>query len=169
MPHQCTTSEDGIHVPGDDADLLSASEPNGLGFGLHRWLLVGGPHSGSNVHVDPLGTSAWNTSLYGSKLWVLFPPNTPEGAIKSDDWCAAAWFARTLPKIAAAVADHSWPHGTPVQLTQVAGETVFVPQGWWHVVINLTRTVAVTQNFAVSAFFFFIERSHSSSRRFTQT
>lgn len=139
VPSQFQASSHGIHVLGDEEnDLLSCAGEDGLLFGLHRWMLIGPKRSGSALHVDPLGTSAWNTLLLGTKLWCLFPPDTPESLLRHDV-CASEWFSNILPTLSAL---------RPQCFLQYEGETVYIPAKWHHSVINLTATVCVTQNFA---------------------
>lgn len=114
----------------------------------YRWFLLGPERSGSTVHLDPLGTSAWNTLISGRKRWVLFPPQTPKSIAKGldviqkgEDDEAVNYFVDLLPRIRE-------KHGTDVEmyeLIQCPGETIFVPGGWWHGVLNLDDTIAVTQ------------------------
>ena len=42
----------------------------------YQWILIGSSRSGTNIHLDPLGTSAWNGIIEGTKLWCFFPPDT---------------------------------------------------------------------------------------------
>ena len=120
-----------------------------------RWVLIGGPRSGTNIHQDPLGTSAWNAVITGEKLWVFFPPNTPAelrsplGTTPSDA-SAMAWFAEIWPRVLEELERERHDSTLkPFCTVQKRGDVVFVPQGWFHVVINLTASIAVTHNFAM--------------------
>ena len=124
----------------------------------YRWILVGSPGSGTSLHVDPVSTSAWVTLTEGQKYWAFFPPApqtdassigglTPSRPLDAPPNPSALNFFRMHPTISG----KSWPVSPPIEILQVPGETVFVPAGWMHVVLNLSATVAVTHNWASAA------------------
>mmetsp|Transcript_30720 Transcript_30720/g.70796 ORF Transcript_30720/g.70796 Transcript_30720/m.70796 type:complete len:219 (+) Transcript_30720:165-821(+) len=113
----------------------------------YRWILIGPPRSGTGLHVDPLWTNAWVTVLQGRKRWMLFPPQTPHDEIGMQDpqIPSSIWFRDYYEK----VTSPDWPEAwRGAEVLQEAGETVFVPNGWPHLVLNLELTVAVTHNYA---------------------
>lgn len=131
----------------------------------YRWVLIGPEQSGTGMHVDPLWTNAWVTVLQGAKRWLLFPPNTPYesiGMIENEPQIPSSiWFRDYYDKVTSS----SWPSEyKPVEVLQHPGETVYVPAGWPHLVLNLELTVAVTHNYA-SEFGPFFERMCEEMKR----
>jgi histone arginine demethylase JMJD6 len=80
---------------------------------------------------------------------VLFEPGTSKKVatgshlVKAgEDDEAVNYFVDILPRIR-----QTYPHARRIEVVQRPGDTLYVPAGWWHAVLNLDDTVAVTQNF----------------------
>ena len=132
----------------------------------HKWMLIGAAGSGTPLHVDPLATSAWNALVHGTKLWALFPPKQPRGHVDGerhvddgptdDDLLSASarltprqWFSSFLPLAMGGSGGPRWTGPDPHCILQRSGETVIVPSGWRHAVLNLELCVGVTHNVAM--------------------
>lgn len=115
-----------------------------------KWLIVGPARSGSTFHKDPNATSAWNAVLRGSKYWIMFPSTAstppPPGVYVSEDQSEV-----TSPLSIAEwlLGFHAEARKTPgcVEAICREGEVLHVPSGWWHLVVNLDASIAITQNF----------------------
>ena len=115
-----------------------------------KWLIIGPARSGSTYHKDPNATSAWNAVLRGSKYWIMFPSSTsstpPPGVYVSEDQSEV-----TSPLSIAEwlLGFHAEARKTPGCVEGVCGEgeVLHVPSGWWHLVVNLDTSIAITQNF----------------------
>ena len=100
--------------------------------------------SGSCFHIDPNCTHAWNAPLIGRKRWIFYPPGvTPPGVFPSpsgDDvimpisigeWFLTFWDQhverRNEPDV----------KRRPLECTACPGDVLFVPHGWWHMVLNI--------------------------------
>ncbi|VAH33731.1 unnamed protein product [Triticum turgidum subsp. durum] len=84
------------------------------------------------------------------EIWALYPPgrvpggvtvhvSAEDGDVDIETPTSLQWWLDIYPHLA--------EHEKPLECTQLPGETIFVPSGWWHCVLNLETTVAVTQNF----------------------
>jgi hypothetical protein len=119
----------------------------------YRWILIGGCRTGAPFHTDPRGTAAWNAVVFGKKRWILHPPHEQPIGVGPDnsDYYNAPGPLRYLLEIYPKIKPTD-PH--PLECIQYPGEIIYVPGGWWHMVINIEDpTIAVTQNFASTANF----------------
>ncbi|KAL8999685.1 MAG: hypothetical protein Q9169_001502 [Polycauliona sp. 2 TL-2023] len=119
-----------------------------------RWLIVGPERSGSTFHKDPNATSAWNAVLKGAKYWIMFPSKPsdppPPGVYVSED----------QGEVTSPLSIAEWLIGFHGEARKTRGcregicnegEVLHVPSGWWHLVVNLSPSIAITQNFVPKA------------------
>jgi len=120
----------------------------------YRWLICGPKRSGSIFHIDPNKTNAWNVSIQGRKKWIFYPPHVhPPGVVSSSDgadvtvpistgeWLLSFWSQHLEAR------KHRDPTQRPLETIVQPGEVVFVPHGYWHMVVNLDDCIALTHNY----------------------
>jgi len=112
-----------------------------------RWIIMAAKRSGSGWHVDPANTTGWLALIQGAKLWGMYPPSVYQiPGVKNNNYKkrdydmedAFYWWIYTRPYLSG---------NLPLECVQKPGDIVFIPSGWWHAVLNLADTIAVTQNF----------------------
>lgn len=86
--------------------------------------------------------------------------------MKPYDHEGISWFDQVYPKFKVREKNDVRTLGEKlgmVEVLQKPGETIFVPGGWAHVVVNLDSTVAVTQNFCslTNAEYVYLSTRHS--------
>eukprot|EP00871_Galdieria_phlegrea_P002182 jgi/Galph1/2965/GphlegSOOS_G1616.1 len=117
----------------------------------HRWLIYGPCRSGSRFHIDPNQTCAWNAVIRGRKKWVLFPPSCPPpGVFPNEDYSQVVspiflleWFTSFY--------EEARKRKEMMECVVEAGEMIFIPRGWWHIVINLEESLAITENYVAES------------------
>jgi len=102
----------------------------------YRWFVMGPARSGTAIHIDPLGTSAWNALVVGHKRWCLVHPSAPKAVVKPAKQEAGrhpseavAWF----DTVGRRMSDPEWLRDflyPVVHAVQRPGDVMFVPSGW---------------------------------------
>ncbi|KAK2489489.1 hypothetical protein MC885_015125 [Smutsia gigantea] len=109
-----------------------------LGVDDYRFIYMGPTGTWSPFHADIFRSFSWSVNICGRKKWFFFPPGQEEalrdghGGLPYDVTSPGLLNSRSCP--------------LPLEVTQEAGEMVFVPSGWHHQVHNLEDTISINHN-----------------------
>ena len=158
---EAKTLEDEFEWPAPikDADLYAEMKRRGHFFaGPLRWFALGKLGSGTQPHNDPYASDAWNTLIKGHKWWIIWPEGVKADEhldyIRCDETCSNHEpFVREWASaigINAAKTEY-FPGQYAEHVLQHPGETIYVPDGRLHTVVNLDSTIAITANYGTAA------------------
>jgi len=101
-------------------------------------IFMGGKGARQSNHQDHFSSSKWQTQVYGTKRWILHPPemshNLYYGRVDpfSPDLELYPRYKEAMPK--------------RFDVTVEAGEQIFWPAGWWHATLALTDGIGLARN-----------------------
>ncbi|MFS4457077.1 cupin-like domain-containing protein [Maribacter sp. 2304DJ31-5] len=93
------------------------------------------------VHYDYMGFHAFITQLYGIKEFTVIPPEqTPYVYPKENNsWVSEIPDIKNIDSVKYPLSTNL----TPITFTVGPGETLFIPNGWWHTARSLNMTISV--------------------------
>jgi hypothetical protein len=120
--------------------------PNGFLGGADTLEIFFGSAGGQfpYMHYDYMNLYAWVTQIYGQKEFTVIPPDQADYVYADPDnrWQSLIDNQRNVdlkkfPLFAKA---------TPLSFVVGPGETLFIPQGWWHTAYSVTPTISVAMD-----------------------
>lgn len=87
-------------------------------------------------HADVYSSYSWSVNIFGIKKWILLPPGEESKLLSC---------TKKLP-FSIDASDLNNKNIKYFEITQMPGETIFVPSCWYHQVMNVTDTVSVNHN-----------------------
>ena len=129
----------------------------------YRFVYLGCKGTYTPFHCDVLKSFSWSSNICGEKLWLFFQPGA-EDYLKDN---LGNYLQRVDLEEDFDVLNIKSNHGSNpnkdlvrecrrkleesgrfkcVRIIQRAGETIFVPSGWYHQVVNLCETLSVNHN-----------------------
>ena len=151
-----TNSDAGVILYGVDVSThpsTAAFRTGPAGLDLHRYdvlhqsgtcnltVIAGMTKTWTRPHVDTGGDSVWQLLVEGEKLWILARPE------KKDAMKAHFHDQRTVRWSQLETEDKDWlSDNRCLMLVQRAGDLLYIPSGWPHMVTHLTDTIAINAN-----------------------
>jgi len=99
----------------------------------YSFLYVGGEGSLTGVHHDVVCSFSWSANCQGTKRWILIPPDSVSALFDCtdsslvDDLRKGQYSEERFPQLRDC---------TRLEVIQTPGTVLFVPSGWYHMVIN---------------------------------
>ena len=91
--------------------------------------------------LTPISVSEWLIHYYQQHTQRLSPNPTPFPPLP------ARYSSLPLSSLQSLPCPSSYVGYGPVECVCEAGELIYIPNGWWHLAVNESESVAVTQNF----------------------
>ncbi|KAJ1812918.1 hypothetical protein LPJ56_003651 [Coemansia sp. RSA 2599] len=106
----------------------------------YRFCYMGGDGTWTPFHEDVYRSYSWSANICGRKRWIMVPPG--QSHLFTDG--LGNWVYNLLDYDKA-----KYPRLSELktlEIIQGPGETVFVPAGWWHQVLNIGDTISINHN-----------------------
>lgn len=113
----------------------------------YRFVYMGPKGTWTPLHADVFRSYSWSTNICGRKKWLLFSPDQEEllrDHYNNYIYDVNAVNLKQFPQFS---------RTRPLEIIQEAGETIFIPSGWFHEVWNLEDTISINHNWVFSPLF----------------
>lgn len=101
----------------------------------YKFVYMGPKNSWTPLHTDVYGSFSWSANIVGKKKWFLISPETQ-----------LSLNYKINPLNLNDLSNQELMNLNVSQVIQNAGETIFIPSGWVHQVINLEDTISINHN-----------------------